>query len=396
MFTHRLTLFELLGFKVRVDASWLLLAVLIVWTLAAGYFPAAAPDLDPATYWWMGILGLLGLAFSIVVHELAHALVARRDRMPIRGITLFVFGGVAEMTGEPTSAGGEFRMAIAGPVMSLAVAAVFYGLAGLTGGLADEAAPPSPAGAVFAYLANLNLLLAVFNLVPAFPLDGGRILRAALWGWRGDILWATRIAAGAGALFGLLLIALGLVTAIGGNVVGGVWWFVLGLFVRAAALSQVAQQRAQSLLSGLPVSRFMRHDPVTVPPTLPLDRLVQEYFYRYYFKSFPVAEDGRLLGSVSLEALRTVEPAQWPLRTVGAVMEPGTEDVVVSPDTDTAEALRQMQQSGKSRLLVARQGLLVGVLSPRDLLNLLAIEAALATGRTDDHDLSLLRPGRGR
>lgn len=383
MFTHRLTLFELFGFKVRVDASWLLLAVLIVWSLAVGYFPYAAPGFDPATYWWMGLVGMIGLAFSIIIHELAHALVARRYDMPIRGITLFIFGGVAEMTDAPTSAKGEFWMAIAGPAMSIAVALLFAALAGLVSGAAGGEAMP-PAGVVLAYLAGLNGLLAVFNMMPAFPLDGGRVLRAALWGWRGDILWATRIAAAFGSAFGLLLIALGLLSAIGGNVIGGIWWFVLGMFVRAAALSQVQQQRAQSLLSGMPVSRFMRRDPVAVRPDLTLDRLVQDYFYKHYFKSFPVADNGRLLGSVTLDALRTTDPDQWKVQTVGTIMEPATDDNTVAPDTDAAEALRRMQQCGKSRLLVARNGQLAGLLSLRDLLTLLSIEETLTGGRGED------------
>ena len=236
MFANSIRLFRLFGFEVKLDASWLLLAVLIAWSLAVGYFPAVSPGLDTVTYWSMGIVGLFGLAFSIVVHELAHSLVARRFDMPIKGITLFVFGGVAEMRQEPTSPKGEFLMAIAGPLMSVAVAFGFGALAWAFGGAAvsgaaGDGAPridAPPFVLVLSYLSFINLLLAGFNLIPAFPLDGGRMLRAALWAWKGDILWATRIAAAAGSAFAFALMALGLFSVISGNldrgITHGIWF----------------------------------------------------------------------------------------------------------------------------------------------------------------------------
>ncbi len=233
MFGSRLTLFEVLGFKVRVDASWLLLAGLIVWSLAAGYFPAAAPGFGVATYWTMGAAGLIGLALSVVLHELAHSLVARRHGMAIAGITLFLFGGVAELAAEPKGPKGEFRMAVAGPLTSLGLAGLAWG-AGLAAAAAGAPAG-NPALAVVGYLATVNLFLAAFNMVPAFPLDGGRVLRAALWAWRGDPAWATRMAAGSGVACGFALMGLGAWNVAAGAWVAGVWWFVLGLFLRAAA-----------------------------------------------------------------------------------------------------------------------------------------------------------------
>jgi Zn-dependent protease len=242
MFRYRVTLFSLFGFKVSVDASWLLLAVLITWSLAVGYFPQAAPGLPKETYWWLGVAGLIGFAFSIVFHELSHSLVARRFDMPIRGITLFVFGGVAEMEDEPPGAKAEFWMAIAGPLMSFFLALVFF----LLGGLFVEAgaAKPTPLAVLFGLLAYINTVLGVFNLVPAFPLDGGRVLRAALWYWKGDIAWATRVAASAGSVFGFVLIAIGLVNAVTGNIVGGLWWFLIGrFFARGGRRRSVAADR---------------------------------------------------------------------------------------------------------------------------------------------------------
>ncbi|MEJ2120566.1 MAG: site-2 protease family protein [Alphaproteobacteria bacterium] len=376
MFRYRVTLFSLFGFKVSVDASWLLLAVLITWSLAVGYFPQTAPGLPKETYWWLGVAGLIGFAFSIVFHELSHSLVARRFDMPIRGITLFVFGGVAEMEDEPPGAKAEFWMAIAGPLMSFFLAFVFFLLGGLFVG--PDAAKPTPLAVLFGLLAYVNTVLGVFNLVPAFPLDGGRVLRAALWYWKGDIGWATRVAATAGSIFGFVLIAIGLFNVVVGNFVGGLWWFLIGLFLRAAAGAEATRQIARSTLSGLPVSRFMSADVIAVPPELPLGRLIEDYFYHHYFTSFPVSRDGRLIGCVSLKAVKAAAADHPEIRTVESVMEACPDNQTVGPDADSAKALRQMQMAGVSRLFVTRNDRLVGILALRDLLTFLAIKAELS------------------
>lgn len=376
MFRYRITLFELFGFKVSVDASWLLLAVLITWSLAVSYFPAAAPGLATMTYWWLGLGGLIGLAFSIVCHELAHSLVARQFNMRIRGITLFVFGGVAEMEDEPPSPKAELWMAIAGPAMSLVLALVFFVVSGLF--VEPGTKQPGPVVALFGLLSYVNAVLGVFNLVPAFPLDGGRILRAALWSRKGDFAWATRVAAGAGSIFGFVLMAVGLASAISGNIVGGIWWFLIGLFVRAAAAGEVSRQATSAALSGTKVRKFMSPEVIWVPPELPLERLIEDYFYRYYFTTFPVCDGGRLIGCVSLRSIRAAAAENTAMRTVASVMEACPKDHTVDPDIDSAEALRRMQRVGVSRLFVTRESRLVGILALRDLLSFLAIRAELS------------------
>jgi Zn-dependent protease/CBS domain-containing protein len=379
LLSHRVTLFRLLGFPIQVDASWLLLAVLVTWSLAAGLFPLLAPGLETATYWWMAVVGLFGLAASIVLHELAHSVVARSYRMPIRSITLFIFGGVAEMEGEPPSAKAEFWVAIAGPVMSLAVAAGFLVLAAAAGGVTgpeiEEPIEIPPLAIVLSYLAFINVILAVFNMVPAFPLDGGRVLRAILWGIRGDILWATRIAAGAGSIFAFMLMGFALINLMGGNPVGGVWYFILGLFLHMAAQGQVYYQITQIELSGIPVERLMRREVVAVAPDLAVERLIADYFYRHFYKSFPVVDGGRLVGVVDADAVKRVEdPAGM---RVADIMRPAGAESVVAPDTDTARALVTMQRSGRTRLLVLDHGRVVGVLSLRDLMSYLSLRQQL-------------------
>lgn len=223
MFTRRIDLFNLLGFRVSLDASWFLLAFLIVWTLASGYFPQMLPGENVQTYLWMGIAGAIGLFVSIVLHEFAHAIVARRYDLPIAGITLFIFGGIAEMADEPKSPGVEFQVAIAGPIASFAIAAVCYAAGtALTGQDVEQIA------AVVQYLALINLALAIFNLLPAFPLDGGRMLRAALWHWQGSLRKATRTASYTGIAVAVMIMALGVLNIIAGAFIAGLWQMLIG------------------------------------------------------------------------------------------------------------------------------------------------------------------------
>ena len=230
MIGRSLSLFKLAGFQVRIDASWLVFAVLISWSLAEGYFPAIYPGLPTRSYWALSVIGLIGLACSIVAHELAHAIVARRYDLPVRGITLFIFGGVAELGGQPRHPKAEFLMAIAGPILSLILAGLFYVVL-----LASESARVPFVPGLALYLTYLNLALAIFNMVPAFPLDGGRVLRAALWWGLADFHRATRLAVVSGYVFAVLLAGLGVMSAVSGDIVRGVWWVTLGMFLASAA-----------------------------------------------------------------------------------------------------------------------------------------------------------------
>jgi Zn-dependent protease len=370
---HSITLFELLGFKVRVDVSWLLLAVLVTWSLAQGLFPAWYEGFSVATYWWMAFAGMLGLVFSLIFHELSHSLVARRYGLPIKGITLFIFGGVAEMTEEPKDARTEFLMAIAGPIASFVLALAFWFLAaaGVAFGL------PLQVTAVLHYLAFINLLLGGFNLIPAFPLDGGRALRAALWYWRGDLRAATRTAAGAGKGFGFVLILLGVLSIVSGNFIGGMWWFLIGMFLRGAAEASYQQMLTRRLFEGEPVRRFMTHESVSVPPELPLDRFVEDYVYGFHYDLFPVAAEGRLLGCIATRDLKREPREKWPYLSVRDLMVPCTEENTVDPGMDAVDAMALMSRTGSSRLIVAVGDRLVGVVVLKDMLELFKLKMDL-------------------
>ncbi len=365
MFTRRFTLFRLFGFEVRLDLSWFLVA----WSLALGLFPVIAPGLSSATYWWMGVAGALGLLVSIVGHELSHALVARRYGLPIHGITLFIFGGVAEMQQEPPNAKSEFLMALAGPIASFVLAFVFY-----QAYLATAAGLPAAANGILYYLAVINFVLALFNLVPGFPLDGGRMLRAALWGWKGDFRWATRIAAGIGAGFGLALIFLGVFAFVTGNFIGGMWWFLIGLFLRGAAGMSYQQLLVRDAIKGEHVRRFMTLNPATVRPDLSLKTLVEDYVYRLQHKTFPVVEHERVIGLVHVEQVKNIPPPEWSRHTVREIMEPCTADNTIAPAADALDAWNRMTRTGKGRLLVMQDGRLLGILSRRDLMQFLALK----------------------
>ena len=377
MFSHRFKLFALFGFQVWVDASWFLIGALITWTLAGAVFPGALPGLATATYWWMGIAATIGLLFSIVFHETAHSLVARRYGIEIHGITLFIFGGVAQMAGEPGSARAEFLMALAGPVSSLMLAAALF----LLSGLIEDWDGPQTIAEIAWYLGSLNAMLGIFNLVPAFPLDGGRMLRAALWGWRQDIGWATRIAARAGDAFGLVLIVFGIFEILRGNLIGGVWQLLIGMFLRAAAAASYHQTMTQRLLADVSVAQVMTPDPIAVPPDLTVADFVDDYVYRYHHREFPVARAGVLLGKIGTTQVAALDRALWSLTEVAAAAVACTPADTVSPETGVLKAIAQMSGSGRGRLFVVRDGQLIGVISQRDLMELLTTKLELVGSR---------------
>jgi Zn-dependent protease len=373
MFGKRIKLFTLSGFEVKIDASWILIALLVVWSLSTGFFPFYYPSLPPATYWLMGTVGALGLFLSIIFHEFSHSLVARRYGMPMKGITLFIFGGVAEMGDDPPTPKVEFLMSAAGPLASLVLSGVSYGVL-LIGGKNDW---PVEAAGILWYLSVVNVFLAGFNLLPAFPLDGGRILRSALWAVKKDLRWATRVAAGIGSGFGIFLIIGGLFNLFSGNIVGGVWMVLIGMFLRWTAAASYQQLLLRRSLEGEPVRRFMNTQPVTVPASLSIQELVDDFIYRHHFKMFPVTAGERLLGCVRVQDVKKVRREEWGEKTVREIASTVCADNAVSPETDTMKSLALMKESGNSRLLVVEGGRLAGIVTLKDLLNFLALKVEL-------------------
>lgn len=373
MFGKTVTLFTLLGFKVQVDLSWLLLAALVIWSLAEGVFPSLHPGLSTSTYWLLGFIGALGFFLSLILHELSHSLVARRRGLPIRGITLFIFGGVAHMEDEPSSANTELLMAAAGPIASVAIAGLMYVgyLAGRSAGLPEYILD------VPYYLAFINVILAGFNLLPAFPLDGGRIFRALLWRWKRNLRWATKVAATLGAGFGLALVVLGVLWFFSGNFLAGFWWFLIGLFLRGAARASYQQLLTRQALEGESVRRFMVSEPKTVEPDLSIRSLVEDYIYKYHHDVFPVTHDSRLLGCVGIRQAKETPRDAWDRHNVEEVLVPCSDENTVDADTDAVKALSVMSRTGNSRLMVVEGGKLVGIVALKDMLQLLSLKLDL-------------------
>jgi Zn-dependent protease/predicted transcriptional regulator len=372
MFGRKITLFKLLGFTVRADVSWLVLAFLVTWSLAVGVFPLYYKGLSEQAYWWMGAFGALGLFGSIVFHELCHSLVARRYGLPIKGITLFIFGGVAEMEDEPQNPKTEFLMAVAGPASSVLLALILHAISIVT-----EGTWPTVVVAVISYLAWINGTLAIFNLLPAFPLDGGRVLRSALWRYKGDLRWATHVASRIGSGFGFGMIFLGILSLLRGDFIGGVWWFVIGMFLRNASQMSYQQLVLRKSLEGVRVARFMKREPITISPSTSIEELVNNYIYRYHFKMYPVVEGNHLRGVVTISQVKQVAPEEWSVHTVGQIAEKCTADNTISPTADATKALEQMTRMGAGRLLVVDEGKLVGIISLKDMLTFLSLRIDL-------------------
>jgi Zn-dependent protease len=373
MFTARLRLLRLFGIPISVDISWLIILALITWTLAEAIFKPALPDASEGERLLLGFVTALAFFVCIVLHELGHALVARSRGIPIRGITLFLFGGVAELAAEPPSASSEFLMAIAGPLVSVFLSGVFFVLSLLAAGLGWA----TSIELIFRCLAWINLRLLVLNLLPAFPLDGGRVFRSILWGISGNLRRATRWAAAIGQGFAWLLIAGGVVLFYWGDVFGGIWLGLIGMFLNNAARGSYQQMVLQQALKGEPVSRFMNLQPIVVPPSLDLRSWVEDYVYRYHRKTFPVASNGHLEGYISTQALARFPRAEWDRHTVAEVMRQDLQAVTISPQTDALEALGRMQRTGASRLLVSNGTQLLGIVSLKDLLRFLNLKIEL-------------------
>jgi PDZ domain-containing secreted protein/Zn-dependent protease/CBS domain-containing protein len=367
------------GIPIGAHWTWLLVFAIVVWSLGTVLFPATYPGLDGATYLGMAVAAALLFFASVLAHELGHAFRALDEGQHIEGITLWLFGGVARLRGTPHSPGAEFRVAAAGPVISALLAVLFAGAA-LAG---DRLGGPDAVQGVVDYLARINLILLAFNLVPALPLDGGRILRAWLWRRQRSFIAATRSAARAGRAFGMVLVAVGLLelftNAING--LGGVWFVFLGWFLIQAAQAEAIMAEQQQALGGRRVRDLMTPDPVTVPPDLTVAELIELAARDRRFSTYPVVEGGRLAGVVPLRAAATVPFEERGRRRVRDIMVPAREVPTVTPDQEVVDALPAFGDRGTRVMVITEDGRLVGVLSASDVARALEIEQLRGAGR---------------
>lgn len=353
---------RIFGFEIRIDFSWFILFALILWSFSTMVFPASVPGRDAIGYFAMGLAGTLLFFVSLLAHELSHSFVARAKGIPVDGITLFLFGGMAHTRTEAQTPGDEFQIAVVGPLMSMFVAVVLalvWYAAALSGW--------SPAvGAVAQYIAGLNVLLAVFNLLPGFPLDGGRLFRAVLWKITGDVSRATHVASIGGRWLGYALVGFGLWLAFSGNVIGGLWLVFIGWFLRNAAVASYEQHVLLGALSGVRARQAMTERPETVPADASVQELMDEYFMRRRHSAYPVVERGATLGLVTLQAVRDVPREDWPARTARDIMVPADATLVVGPEEGLIEVLDRLRATPARRVLVMRDGELLGIITAND------------------------------
>lgn len=365
---------RLFGFDIRVHWSWILIFLLITWTFSVGILEEIFPDWATETRWATGAAVALVFFLSILFHELSHSIMARRFGIPISSITLFVFGGVSNLGREAETARQEFLVAVVGPLTSLGFAVAF--------GIAALAISPVSDGvaAIAVNLAAINTAIAVFNMVPGFPLDGGRVLRSAVWARNQDLVKATEIAAKVGAGVGYGIVGLGILSFFFVSVVSGVWLFLIGNFLRIAADASYQSTLVQSLLGGVPASTLLHRRIPEVPPETTLRNLVDDYVLAGQGNLFPVAGDERLLGVVSMESAREVSPDDWERTRVQDVMTPREEVTFVSPEEDLAQVLQTMSSEDLERMPVLRDGEFLGVIERGDVLNYIQTRQRLGTG----------------
>ena len=365
-----LTIGRVWGIPIGLHYSWFLVFGLISWSLAGGYFPEKYPGWGLATYLLVGAVTSLLFFGSVLVHELGHSWVALRNAIPIRSITLFIFGGIAQIGREPPSAGVEFRIAIAGPLTSLGLAGLFAGAWLVTRDVAFLAAP-------MIWLARINLTLGLFNLIPGFPLDGGRVFRALVWRLTGSFYRASQAASLAGQMLAFGFIGLGVLIALRGNVGEGVWLAFIGWFLQNAAAASHAQASLKELLRGVTVAQAMARDCPRVAGDLSLDRLVQEEVLAKGRRCFLVADDGHLGGLLTLHEVKAVPRERWGQVRVDEVMTRPDRLAAVGPQEDLVAALAKMDDANVAQLPVLAGDQLVGMLTREHVLHYVRVRAEL-------------------
>jgi len=371
MIQGNLQLFRLWGIPVEINVSWLLVLALMTWSFATGFYPDVLPDGTKRELWTLGFLTAILLFVSILLHEFSHSLVASRNGLPIRKITLFLFGGVAQMERDVDNPILELKMASAGPAMSLVLAAFFYGLSRV---FSEHRLVYN----LMHHLAFVNMLILGFNMVPGFPLDGGRILRAAIWRKTGNVQKATRIASRIGSVFAIVLMIYGVVNLFVGQFIGGLWLIFIGFFLRQAAQSSYLLVMLRQTLGPLRVADVMRTPVVTVDASLSLRTLVDDYFLKYHYGSFPVLENGTLIGLVSLKDVKQVEMEEWTTATVGDIADREVARYALHPEHPAETLLHLIMKKGYGRLpVIYNDGRVVGIVSRRDLMETIKMMAYL-------------------
>jgi Zn-dependent protease/predicted transcriptional regulator len=384
---------SILGINIRIDWSWLFIFLLVTWNLAV-VFGQFHSDWGTGLRWSTAILAALLFFGSVLAHEISHSLVARSQGLPVRSITLFLFGGVSSIESEPESPRNEFVMALVGPLTSFVVGFVLLFVAGIPAGpMSGSIANPeqaigglSPLATLLMWVGSVNIFVGIFNLLPGFPLDGGRILRSILWAISDNLRRATRWASGLGQVIAWIMIVAGIAMLFGvqipffGTGLGGLWLAFIGWFLNGAATQSYQKIVVQDVLEGVTVRRMMRSEPPTVTAGVTVSSLVNDHVLRSDDHAFPVVDHGRLTGIVTLEDIRSISKDAWDRTSVGQIMTPAQELEVVDPDEDASVALNKLARRDVRQLPVVGEGELVGLLRRRDIIRWLQLQSELGIG----------------
>jgi Zn-dependent protease/CBS domain-containing protein len=383
---------KIMGIPVRIHYTLWIIFVLIAWSLARGYMPQQYPGLSVVTYWAIGIASAIILFASVLVHELSHSYVAKKNGLPIARITLFFFGGVSEMTEEPQDPGLEVRMAVAGPLMSFLIAGVLGG----SWYLSEFAKAPVAITATLGYGALINAILGVFNLLPAFPLDGGRVFRGSLWKRSNSMIGATRTATRVSEGLSLIMMLGGFVAILYGDLIDGIWIIVLGWFIRSGAETSLKQTLLSETMAGVKVGDVMSQGVSTVPPDITLQQVVSDYFLVNSHGGYPVVKDEQILGLITLQCVRAVPKDRWTSETVRGAMIPSEHTLIVKPTLSVLDAMQKMAREKVSRILVVDGGRLLGIVTQGDLVKSIRMREQLEMGHAVGPSFGVTPPPPGQ
>jgi Zn-dependent protease/CBS domain-containing protein len=383
---------KIFGIHVRIDWSWLFIFFLVTWNLAF-VFADHNPEWNLYFRWGLAIVASLLFFLSVLAHELSHSLVARARGIPVRNITLFLFGGVSNIEREPKSPKGEFLIAIVGPLTSIIIGGILVGLATALGGPIPTTSPTGfivqagPAITILLWLGSINILLGIFNMVPGFPLDGGRVLRSIFWSITGNFRRATRYASMVGQAVAWLFILAGIamifgfqIPIFGSGLIGGVWLAFIGWFLNSAASQSYHQVVIQDILGDVPVERLMRQDPPTVPSRITIDEIINERIMHSDDHAFPVVENDRLIGLITLDDIREIPKTEWTNTMVADIMTPEDKLITVTSQEDAAEAMQKLSRQDVNQLPVMEGNHLIGLLRRRDIVRWLQLHSDTELG----------------
>lgn len=357
------------GIIIEVNISWFIIFFIITYSLATSYFPVLYPDFSISTNWLLGCIITVFYFVSVLLHELSHSLVSKRLGIPVNKITLFIFGGIARLDREPDSPGDEFKISIAGPAMSLALFALFM----LLEKILNRFGASQVVVVTLSYLSSVNLLLAIFNLIPAFPMDGGRVLRSIIWRVTGDLQKATKYSSSMGTLFGNIFIVLGVILVFNGSLLSGIWLAFIGWFIIQLSLSNYQTMLITNIFDKIYIREFMTSNVTTVDYSISVQELIENYFYKYKFIIFPVKRNDEIIGVVRIETVKALDKELRAQTTVGSITIPINPDLTVSPGDNVSKAMTKLFKNDIGRVLVMDQGNLIGIISSTDILKYLNI-----------------------